>query len=275
MDNPMSGQLSRYQSRYGRLLSEMSEDWTDLIRIGQVQRALDLRKQTGEPFRSDVPPQFFVGDLDANVVLVHLNPKQHDTGWSHHLKSSSFEEYVLAQRWFGRDHYGPGAPPWHSPFDHKQILFVEPFGVIDFAASGGDARSDRRIRLERVIDQKLQLELIPYSSPSFRSSRADRGRTLLNAHYERVMSVITAVPREYVIFCGAIFERLIGQNIVARRDHEFRLEKQDGTLMRDRSRFSQVTLTTPSGPLTAGIAQSWARQGIPMSAYACAIKSLY
>lgn len=45
--------------------------------------------------------------------------------------------------------------------------------------------------------------------------------------------------------------------------------------MRDWSRFSQLTLTTPSGPLTAGIAQSWARQGIPMSAYARAIKSLY
>jgi hypothetical protein len=56
-----------------------------------------------------------VGDLDAKFVLVHLNPKRHDTVWSHQLKASTFEEYVLAQRWFGRDHYGPGAAPWHSP----------------------------------------------------------------------------------------------------------------------------------------------------------------
>ena len=45
--------------------------------------------------------------------------------------------------------------------------------------------------------------------------------------------------------------------------------------MRDRSRFSQLTLTGPNGPVTAGIAQSWARQGIPMNAYARKIKALY
>ena len=126
-----------------------------------------------------------------------------------------------------------------------------------------------------MIDQKLQLELIPYASPDFRSGRADHARTLLNAHYERVISVITAVPRDYVIFCGAIFDRLIAQHTAARNDHAFRLEKQDGTLMRDRSRFSQVTLTTPNGVIAAGIAQSWARQGIPMGAYARTIKTLY
>ena len=129
-----------------------------------MQRGIDLRERLGEPFRSDEPPQFFVGDLDAAFVLVHLDPKPHDAAWSHHLKASTLDAYALAQRWFGRDHYGSGASPWHSPFDHKQILFVEPFGVIDFAVSGADGRSATRIRLEQVIDEKLQLELIPYAS---------------------------------------------------------------------------------------------------------------
>lgn len=269
--------VGQYERRYGALFSDMREDWQHLKRAGKVARAEELTKETGEPFRGDIPPQYFVGDLDATFVLVHLNPKEGTRPGSEGtvvLPRDDFDDYFLAQRWFGRDHYGPGAKPWKSPFDHKQVRFLAPFGVIDFSHES-PAGKKKAEDLERVIDRKLQLELIPYASPSFRTERVLRAESLVNAHYERVLAVITATPRRYVIFCGQVFDRLLKPQIVARHDHFFQLAKADGTHMRQRSRFSKVTLQTRHGELEAGIAQSFARQGMPMREYGREIQAAY
>jgi hypothetical protein len=254
----------------------MRDAWEQFTSGGELQGALELQDATGELFSAAALPQFFTGDLDACFVLVHLNPKKHDTPWArNHPKASSFEEYVLAQRWFGRGHYGPGASAWHSPFDYKQIKFLEPFEAIKFAARDEDGRSATLVNLERVIDRKLQLELIPYASSVFRTNKLKRTVGMLEAHYERMISVLTATPRDYIIFCGSIFDDLLDRHVLDRRPHAFWLKKADGTRMRQKSRFSVITLRTPSGNITAGIAHSWARQGIPMRAYAQEIKAHY
>jgi hypothetical protein len=129
--------------------------------------------------------------------------------------------------------------------------------------------------LERVIDEKLQLELVPYASPDFRTAKVHGARALLEAHIQRVVSVISAAPRDYVIFCGAIFERLLAARIVERHDHETCLAKRDGTAMRDKSRFSTISLRTSERTISAGVAQSWARQGMPMESYAEWILALW
>jgi hypothetical protein len=254
----------------------MRDAWEQLASGGELRGALELATATGELFSAGALPQFFTGDLDARFVLVHLNPKQHDTPWAQdHPKASSFEEYVLAQRWFGRDHYGPDASAWHSPFDHKQIRFLQPFGLIEFVSQDQDGRPAALINLERVVDEKLQLELIPYASSAFRTGKLRRILGILEPHHERMVSVIAATPRDYIIFCGSIFEDLLDRHIVDRRPHTFLLKKADGTLMRQTSRFSLITLRTPNGRIRAGIAHSWARQGIPMRAYAEEIKARY
>jgi hypothetical protein len=254
----------------------MRDAWKQLASGGELLGALELASATGEPFSARALPQFFTGDLDARFVLVHLNPKQHDTAWAEdYPKASAFDEYVLAQRWFGRDHYGPDASAWHTPFDHKQIRFLQPFGLIEFVLHDQGARPAALINLERVVDEKLQLELIPYASSAFRTGRLRRILGILEPHYERMVSVIAAAPRDYIIFCGSIFEDLLDRHIVDRRPYAFLLKKADGTLMRQTSRFSLITLRTPNGRIRAGIAHSWARQGIPMRAYAEGIKARY
>src|SRR5581483_2051188 len=100
----------------------MRADWAQLQRGQTIQGAVDLEAATGEPFCPDETPQFFTGDLAARFVLVHLNPMEHGAEWARsHPRPVSFDEYVRAQRWSGRDHYGLGAPARHSQFDHKQI----------------------------------------------------------------------------------------------------------------------------------------------------------
>ena len=255
--------------RYPTLLDEMSRDIGALLETGSMPAARDLASATGEHFNHNEPPLFFTGDLDASFVLVHLNPKERDSISDEPATSlpfKSFEEYFDVCRHFGARMYGPAASPTHrSQFDHKQIQFLEPFGVIDFV------EEDRFTNLERALDCKLQLELIPYGSDSF--SARGLTRDLLKPHYDRLMSVITARPRDYVIFCGAVFERLMGPNVA--REHRFRLEKADGSKTKAEYRFANLRLPYRDREIKAGLALSWAQQGIPMSRYAEAVRDRY
>lgn len=65
--------------------------------------------------------------------------------------------------------------------------------------------------LERIIDQKLQVELVPYGSSAF-----DTGKfppQVLRPHWKRVLRLIAAYPRDYVLFCGAVFEPLVRKHV--------------------------------------------------------------
>jgi hypothetical protein len=123
----------------------------------------------------------------------------------------------------------------------------------------------------RVVDHKLQLELVPYGSASFSA----RGFTpaVLAPHFDRILATIAVVPRRYVLFCGAVFKPLLSEHVT--RWHEFHLRKNDGTLTRQRATFANLLLPHHGGYLQAGLAQSWARQGIPMAAYAEEIRARY
>jgi hypothetical protein len=265
--------LHAYTQRYTTLLSEMQADLQEFRAAGIVSRARHLADATGQHFNADRLPQYFTGDLDGPMVLVHLNPKQENApeqvpGWQ--TTSRTLEEYFDACRHFGAHMYGPSSPRTHqSPFDHKQIRFLRPLGVIDFVQEHSPA--DRFTNLERVVDDKLQLELVPYGSDSF----STRGFTpeVLAPHLARILSTIVTVPRRYVLFCGAVFKPLLSQHVT--RWHDFHLRKKDGTLERQRSSFANLLLPYDGGYVRAGLAQSWARQGIPMTAYAEQIRSRY
>jgi hypothetical protein len=251
----------------------MQADLQEFRTAGTISRARWLADATGQHFNADRLPQYFTGDLDGPVVLVHLNPKQANApdqvpGWQ--TTSCTLEEYFNSCRHFGALMYGPSSPRTHqSPFDHKQIRFLRPLGAMDFIQE--HSRTDRFTNLERVVDDKLQLELVPYGSASF----SPRGFTpeVLAPHLARILSTIVTVPRRYVLFCGAVFTPLLSEYVI--RWHEFRLRKKDGTLERQRSSFANLVLPYQGHSVRAGLAQSWTRQGIPMTAYAEQIRSRY
>jgi hypothetical protein len=156
---------------------------------------------------------------------------------------------------------------------HKQIRFLRPFQVIDFVDERPDHRRDRLDNLERAIDRKLQLELIPYGSDSFSAADFVRRPALLRPHMERISNLIAATPRRYVIFCVAVFERLLAPYVV--KSHKFGLPRGDGSPTRGAYHFANLVMPHRDGPITAGLAHSWASQGIPMSAYAAEVHRRY
>jgi hypothetical protein len=265
--------LKVYAERYAPLLSEIGVDLQEFLETGGISGARRLTAATGQLFNADQLPQYFTGDPDGPVVLVHLNPKQANTpdqvpGWV--TRARTLEEYFDACRHFGARMYGPSSPRTHrSRFDEKQIRFLRPFGVIDFVQ--GHSGEDRFTNLERVVDHKLQLELVPYDSASFSA----RGFTpeVLSPHLGRILSTIVTVPRRYVLFCGAVFRPLLSEHVT--RWHRFQLRKNDGTLERQRSYFANLRLPHEGGYIRAGLAPSWPRRGIPMTSYAEEIRLCY
>jgi hypothetical protein len=265
-----------YAPRYASPFRDIREDLDELRTVGVMSRARQLSAAVGQDLDSSGVPQFFVGDLDARCVLVHLNPKQANSSPQQPATEDgppSFEDYLDTYRHFGARKYGHSARRGEhtSPFDHKQIRFLRPFDVIDFLDS--TRPPDRFVNLERVIDQKLQFELVPYGSKDF--SQRGFTRAVLRPHYERIMAVIAAKPRDYVIFCGRVFRPLFEEYIVEVEDHVFHLTTASGTPERQVSRFANLLLPYKGTMIVAGLAQSFARQGIPMDRYGEEVHARY
>jgi hypothetical protein len=253
-----------------QLLDAARSDVEELIATGRMSRAGKLADGTGEEFDPSYFPMFFTGDFKAPLVLVHLNPKLADrlTG----PRFEDFDAYLEGHARFGLHHWGED-PSYRSAFDHKQVRFLRPFGVIDFV-TGVDTASKRR-NCELAIDRKLQLELVPYASPSFSTHRFSAA--ILHPHFDRVLGAIAAYPRDYVLFCGSVFGELLRDSgrLLSHSEHRFRLPTTNGAVSKHEYRFTNVTIDYDGREIVAGIARSFAVQGLPMEAYARKCHELY
>jgi hypothetical protein len=252
-----------------QLLSEARMDVDQLLRQGHFDRARELSRHTGMHFDASCNPMYFTGAFESPIVLVHLNPKL-----SKELADYTyldFEDYFSKHRSFGKLHW-ESDPGYYSRFDLKQVRFLRPFRVIDFVPKSESGHL--RTNAAKAIDEKLQLELIPYASHKFESAMFSND--LLRLHISRVLAAIVSYPREYVIFCGAVFDDLLDQSglLSFRDDHYFHLPTKSG-VSKMKYRFSNVQFRYQGMSVRAGIARSFAVQGIPMDAYGSACSDLY
>jgi hypothetical protein len=173
----VSDEIREYASRYPRLIDQARRDVDALLATGRIERAAELARATGQHLNQTVFPMYFTGDPDADVVLVHLNPKQEENTAERArppFAFDSFEEYFDKHRHFGAWHYGARATERHyQGFDAKQIRFLRPFGVLPFVEDNG--RANRLLNLELVVDGKLQLELVPYGRRTSARAASHRG----------------------------------------------------------------------------------------------------
>ena len=264
--------LHTYAQRYTPLLSAMQEDLQEFHAAGTISRARHLAQVTGQHFNADQLPQYFTGDPDGPVVLVHLNPKQATApdqipGWL--TTARTLEDYFDACRHFGARMYGPSSPRTHqSPFDHKQIRFLHPLGVVDFVQE--HRRADRFTNLERVVDDKLQLSwcLTTLSRSRLAASLLRSSRPTSAASCQRSHRTAPICP---VLRYGVQAAVVRARHALARVSpaQEGRHAGAAALLLR------QFAAALRGRPRRAGLAQSWARQGIPMTSYAKEIRSRY
>jgi len=236
---------------------------------GVCARAQSLNEAMGSNYFDVANPHHFAGDLDSAIVLIHLNPKRNPNQYGARCEHVTFDDYWQAYEKFGERHYGPKSSGKHkSPFDHKQVRFLKPLGVIPFV------EDDERGNLRRVIDEKLQLELIPYGSPDFNF----HGKLIenLKPFVEDIIRLICAVERKHIIFCGRVFTKLLAPFSRPMKTHNFRLEKNDGTWTKHE--FEIVNIMLQSGGEDSGracILPQFAKQGYPVGRYGQKLAELY
>lgn len=262
--------MSATGAGWDRLLGEVDQDLADLRAHGRIGRAQRLAEVTGEPLADDVLPMYFTGRFDAALVLVHLNPKL-DPERSR-TDVPELASYLDWHQRYGHHTFGSD-PNYRAAFDHKQVEFLRPFGLIGFVE--GSSPQVRRENAGRVVDQKLQLELVPYPSREFRAHRYPTAE--LAPHVERVLDVIADRSRQVVLFCGAVYDRLLQRSgrVSARRDHSFRLTKANGELTCYTYSFSNLLLEHRGSHIRAGLARQFAMRGMPAAAYGRRCAELY
>lgn len=252
-----------------RLINEAHADFDELREHLRLEGVAELAKRTRTLFDPTYFPMYFTGKFESPFVLVHLNPKLSERLRNPHY--SDFDDYLDCHRNFGFRHWILD-PTYKSAFDHKQVRFLKPFHVIDFHPDSEPG--SQRANAALACDEKLQLELVPYASPGFAAN--DFSVELLQPHFERVLEVILAYPRDYVIFCGVVFDAILNTSdlLTSRHDHRFHLPTKAGVSQMV-SRFSTLELAVRGSTIRAGVAQSFAKQGIPMPAYGAKCHALY
>jgi hypothetical protein len=138
-----------YIEEYKNLIKKDFDEWA---KEGKCKKAVNLNKALGEDYFDTANPHYFTGNPSSEIVMVQLNPKRNEDQYGIKNRFKSFEKYWDFYQRFGYHHYGQDSERAHkSPFDYKQIQFLEPFDILPFK------QGDKYYNLESVIDNKLQI----------------------------------------------------------------------------------------------------------------------
>ena len=246
----------------------VKENYYQWATKGYCEEAETLNKEIGEAYFDTGSPHFFTGDVNSKLVLIHLNPKRGSDDFGDNNPYNNFNDYWFHFTNFGKIHYGIDSQRKHrSPFDHKQIRFLKPFNILPFKDG------DKYHNLEVVIDNKLQIELIPYGSPDFNYSLV--GTKNIEPFFERIIYLLLEKDRKYIIFCGKVFTELLKPYIVSNITHTFKLTKISGEPTKDDFNVICIKLQYKEKTIKAVIAPQFAKQGYPVTQYGEMVKTLY
>jgi hypothetical protein len=110
-------------------------------------------------------------------------------------------------------HYGNWDKNRQDAFDLKQAFFLRDWSDTGINLPKGlcanSSLDDKLVAKESVLDEKQQLELIPYASQKFEiAPQSGNIGTQVFPHVDLLLEEIFSADRKYVIFCSAIFEEV-------------------------------------------------------------------
>ncbi len=249
--------------KYLQFLKNNFEDW---IKNGKCQSALKLNESIGQIYFDTGNPHFFTGNLNSKLVMVQLNPKREKRDFFIKAKAS-FDYYLDFYSNYGMYIYGEDSKrDFKSKFDQKLIRFLRPLEIIDLSSPNVFQN------LENVVDQKLQIELIPFGSPHFDYTKIPKSE--LDVYIQLILNLISVVERSCVIFGGRVFSEILSPYIVHKELHRFKLQKVNGELTKNEYEIEKLSLCFEEKSFNAFIAPHFAIQGMPVEAYGFKLKEL-
>lgn len=195
----------------------INQDLGELFDGKDISVAKTLSSVFANPFSERGLPNHFTGNRNAvnNTVFVMLNPgievKKANSMfltltalYNRSSKAAFINSYIA-----DKTSITVSAP---DPFDVKQAAFLKPWVNSGISLAGFDPnnKSTYLTACANVLNQKLQLEFVPYCSSSFENINGTNMIALL-PFVETLFNEISSKERKYVIFGSGKFEALFKQ----------------------------------------------------------------
>lgn len=183
------------------------------IELSAIIKPQDAESESHK-FSTRGVPHYYYGKREKNTIVVNLNPGK--------AAKISDKEFENAPEEYKRQPINLFIENYHKEqrtyalktenadsFDVKQAAFLTPWedNGIDLPQNPDwDDKETRTVAAKRVIDNKLQLELVPYASAKFDFS--SRCVELLFPYVDTILDEIFAQERKYIIFASSKFEHI-------------------------------------------------------------------
>ena len=204
-----------------RLAQDLKDLYNNGNGIGEIQGAKALNgiiaTQPGQTsFATKAIPSYGGGKRGAKTVMVMLNPGEDVANANANLKRDLCKRGmkdlldINAYNEFNA-YYGNWDKNRQDAFDLKQAFFLR-----DWSGTGinlpkdlcaNSSLDDKLVAKESVLDEKQQLELIPYASQKFDKFNSSLIHKVF-PYVDLLLEEIFSADRQYVIFCSAIFEKV-------------------------------------------------------------------
>ena len=237
-------------------LSDLEKEYSELVETGKIQIVEDVKKLTSKQFSYSYP-LYFSGNIRSQIAIVTFRPTQKILGNDNY--PTDFDTYQNKQQNLGRfflDFDTDERLESEYSTDIRLLNYLKPFQVIRF---NGDSLQKN---LQKLTNEKLELDLVPYLSPDFCEKDFMGNYNVCKPFIERVLNGVLAYPRQYVIFIGECFGKVLAEYIVDSESFSFMLTSPNRPNQKSVARFTRVTLNYNDRVVIAGIAESFFDEGL-------------
>jgi hypothetical protein len=237
-------------------LNELEKEYSELIETGKIQFIEDVKKLTAKEFSYNYP-LYFLGNIHSKLALITFSSNKECLCKEN--KPFEFNSYRIKSQEHNYDFIdSENITELESVYSSElRILnYLKPFQVIRF-----DNNSIQK-NLQNLANKKLELHLVPFLSPDFSEKDFLNNYKVCKPFIERVMRGILAYPRQYVIFIGDCFNKILAEYIEESETFRFLLTSSDQPNQKFIAQFTRVTLKFRNTRVIAGIAESYCHENL-------------
>lgn len=235
----------------GDLTESEKKEHSELIQAGRLQIIEEIKNIVSKKIRYN-NSLYSIGNCRSKVALITFNARKeylNKTNHALHYGYYQVENQNTDDIFFETN----GEKNIESRFSEEMrvLNFIKPFQIIRF--DGDSINKD----LKRLKEEKLELDLVPFLSPNFSVDDFMCNYKLCKPLIERVLNDVFAYPRQYAIFIGGCFNKILAEYTEKSENTSFVLTSRNKPNQKFIAQFTRISLNFKNKKIIAGIAESF------------------
>lgn len=237
-------------------LTELEKEYSELIETGKIQIIEDVKKLTSKQFSYN-NPLYFRGDINSRIALITFNSKRE--ALCNCKKPADFVAYQdkyqsTGDFLQGSDNVNEDDTIFSA--EARILKYLKPFQIIRY-----ESQSIQK-NIQKLTNKRLELDLVPYLSPDFSEKDFMNNYLVCKPFIERILNGILAYPRQYIVFIGDCFNKILAEYIEESETFRFLLTSPNKPNQKFISQFTRITLKFNNRKVIAGIAESFCDENL-------------